>query len=94
MSGFGLGVSFVGCVQLVKYLNTVGQIVPTGIPLALAELHQEPKQAGEPGSPFACNGIAKWGPGWLHSSRKEEAVRNRFPLAHSAIKGVPGEPQI
>lgn len=43
MSGFGLGVSFVVFVQMVKYLNTVGQIVPTGIPLALAKLHQELK---------------------------------------------------
>ena len=43
MSGFGLSISFVVFVQMVKYLNTVGQIVPTGISLALAILHQELK---------------------------------------------------
>lgn len=53
MSGFGLGVSFVGFVQMVKCLKTVGQIVPTGISLALAKLHQESKWSMEPKSIFA-----------------------------------------
>jgi len=91
MSGFGLGVSFVVFLQMVKYLNTVGQIVPTGISLALAKLHQESKQAVEPKSTFAYNEIAKWVMGLLHGSRKEEAATNRFPFVCLVINEVPGE---
>lgn len=80
MSGFGLGVSFVVFVQMVKYLNTVGQSVPTGISLAVAKLHQELKQAMEPKSTFAHNEMAKRIMGLQHSSREEKSNHGQISL--------------
>lgn len=94
MSGFGLGVSFVVFVQMVKCLKTVGQIVPTGISLALAKLHQESKWAMEPKSIFAYNEIVRWVMGLLRSSRKEEAAMRRFPFVCVVTNEVPGEQQV
>lgn len=85
MSGFGVSASFVVFVQMVKYLSTVGQSVPTGISLALDKLHEDLKQASDPNSSFAHNEMTKWVMGLQHSSRK------KFPSVCSVINEVPGE---
>jgi len=90
MSGFGLSASFVGFVQMVKYFNTVGQSVPTGISLALDKLREDSKQVTDPNSSCAHNEMTKWVMGLQHSSRKKPAM-DRIPPVCSVINEVPGE---